>query len=57
MATEKRVVFRSAWLPYLLLAPQIAITGVFFFWPAGMAVWQSMLAPTMADEATRKAYN
>jgi sn-glycerol 3-phosphate transport system permease protein len=36
---EKRVVFRSAWLPYALLAPQIAITVVFFFWPAAQAVW------------------
>ena len=38
---EKRVVFRSAWLPYALLAPQIAITVVFFFWPAAQAVWFS----------------
>ena len=38
---EKRVVFRSAWLPYALLAPQIAITIVFFFWPAAQAVWYS----------------
>ena len=36
---EKRVVFRSAWLPYLLVAPQIAITVVFFFWPASQAAW------------------
>ena len=41
---EKRVVFRSRWLPYLLVAPQLAITIVFFFWPAGQAAWQSMLA-------------
>lgn len=41
---EKRVVFRSWWLPYLLVAPQLAITIVFFFWPAGQAVWQSLLA-------------
>ncbi len=34
---EKRVVFRSAWLPYALLAPQIAITIIFFFWPAVQA--------------------
>src|SRR6266566_161952 len=34
---EKRVVFRSAWLPYALLAPQIAVTIVFFFWPAVQA--------------------
>ncbi len=40
---EKRVVFRSAWLPYALVAPQIAITVVFFFWPAAQAVWYSFL--------------
>ncbi|HET7298947.1 MAG TPA: glycerol-3-phosphate transporter permease, partial [Burkholderiales bacterium] len=38
---EKRVGFRSAWLPYALVAPQIAITLVFFFWPAAQAVWYS----------------
>lgn len=38
---EKRVVFRSAWLPYALLAPQIAVTIVFFFWPAAQALWYS----------------
>ena len=38
---EKRVVFRSAWLPYALVAPQLAITIVFFFWPAAQAVWYS----------------
>ena len=31
---ERQVVFRNKWLPYLLLMPQIAITIVFFFWPA-----------------------
>jgi sn-glycerol 3-phosphate transport system permease protein len=36
---EKRVVFRSPWLPYLLVAPQLAITVIFFFWPAGQALW------------------
>ena len=40
---EKRVVFRSWWLPYALIAPQIAITVVFFFWPAFQAVYSSML--------------
>ena len=40
---EKRVVFRSAWLPYALVAPQIAITIVFFFWPAAQAVYYSFL--------------
>ena len=38
---EKRVVFRSAWLPYALVAPQIVITIMFFFWPAVQAVWYS----------------
>jgi sn-glycerol 3-phosphate transport system permease protein len=41
---EKRVVFRSWWLPYVLVAPQLAITIIFFFWPAGQAVWQSLLS-------------
>ena len=40
---EKRVVFASPWLPYALVAPQIVITLVFFFWPASQALWQSML--------------
>jgi sn-glycerol 3-phosphate transport system permease protein len=38
---EKRVVFRSAWLPYALVVPQIAVTIVFFFWPAVQAGWFS----------------
>jgi sn-glycerol 3-phosphate transport system permease protein len=29
-----RAVFRNRWLPYALVAPQVAITLVFFFWPA-----------------------
>jgi sn-glycerol 3-phosphate transport system permease protein len=40
---EKKVVFRSAWLPYALVAPQIAVTVVFFFWPAAQAVYYSFL--------------
>jgi sn-glycerol 3-phosphate transport system permease protein len=39
---EKRVVFRSRWLPWLLLAPQGVIIAVFFFWPAGQALLQSL---------------
>ena len=42
MALEKRVVFRSAWLPWLLVLPQGAIIGVFFFWPAAQTVLQSL---------------
>ena len=40
---EKRVVFRSWWLPYLLVAPQLAVTIVFFFWPASQAIYYSLL--------------
>src|SRR5262252_731269 len=43
MATEKRVRFESRWLPYALIAPQITITVVFFFLPAGQAVYWSTL--------------
>lgn len=40
---EKRVLFRSTWLPWVLIAPQMAIILVFFFWPAGQALYQSVL--------------
>ncbi|WP_304304966.1 sn-glycerol-3-phosphate ABC transporter permease UgpA [Pseudacidovorax intermedius] len=39
---EKRVLFRSSWLPWVLIAPQMAVILVFFFWPASQAVLQSM---------------
>jgi len=39
----KRMTFPSLWLPYLLLAPQVIITLVFFIWPAGQALYQSVL--------------
>ena len=39
---DKRVQFRSTWLPWLLIAPQMAVIGVFFFWPAGQALYQSL---------------
>lgn len=37
----KRVLFRSRWLPWLLLAPQVAVITIFFFWPAAEAMLQS----------------
>ena len=40
---EKRVTFNERWLPYLLVAPQIVITAVFFFWPTGQAIFQSVI--------------
>ncbi|MGJ7508557.1 sn-glycerol-3-phosphate ABC transporter permease UgpA [Variovorax sp. GT1P44] len=39
---EKRVVFRSGWLPWALLTPQLIVIIVFFFWPASQALMQSM---------------
>ena len=49
---EKRVRFRSRWLPYALVAPQIAITLVFFFWPAAQALyWSTLLQDAFASRA------
>ena len=39
----KRVHFPTSLLPYILVAPQVIITLVFFIWPAGQAVYQSFL--------------
>ncbi len=39
---EKRVVFKSWWLPWVLIAPQVVVIAVFFFWPAGQALVQSL---------------
>jgi sn-glycerol 3-phosphate transport system permease protein len=40
---EKRAVFKSYWLPYALLLPQLAVTLIFFFWPAAQALYWSTL--------------
>ncbi len=40
--SSSRPVFRSRWLPYLLVAPQLVITVIFFIWPAGEALWYSV---------------
>jgi sn-glycerol 3-phosphate transport system permease protein len=40
---HKRVTFDDKLLPYLLVAPQMIVTIVFFLWPSGQAVWQSMI--------------
>jgi sn-glycerol 3-phosphate transport system permease protein len=42
LTTEKRVRFKSWWLPWALLAPQVLVISVFFFWPAGQALVQSL---------------
>ena len=40
---EKRARFKSAWLPYALVAPQVLVSVLFFFWPAVQALYQSLL--------------
>ena len=42
---EKRVIFKGWLLPLLLIAPQVLISAVFFFFPAGQAIWQSLFIP------------
>jgi sn-glycerol 3-phosphate transport system permease protein len=39
---DRRVVFNNRLLPYLLLLPQLVITAIFFYWPAGQALRQSV---------------
>jgi sn-glycerol 3-phosphate transport system permease protein len=39
---EKRVFFRSGWLPWVLIAPQVVVIALFFFWPAAQALLQSV---------------
>ena len=39
---EKRVTFKGWLLPLLLIFPQLFISAVFFFYPAGQAIWQSL---------------
>lgn len=41
---QRRVIFNEKLLPYLLLAPQLAVTLIFFFWPAGQAIHMSVLS-------------
>ena len=49
---EKRVRFSSRWLPYVLVSPQIAVTLVFFFWPAAQALyWSTLLQDAFAAKA------
>ena len=37
--------FPGWWLPLLLIMPQVLISAVFFFYPAGQAIWQSLFIP------------
>ncbi len=38
---DRRTIFPGRLLPMLLVAPQLALTAVFFLWPAGQAIWFS----------------
>jgi sn-glycerol 3-phosphate transport system permease protein len=50
---EKRARFESRWLPYALIAPQMAITLVFFFLPAAQCLYQSLLVQDAFGNATQ----
>ena len=39
---ERRVIFTGRLFPALLLLPQLAVTAIFFFWPAAQALLQSV---------------
>ncbi len=41
--SSPRVTFPNKILPYLLIAPQLVIVGIFFYWPASQALYQSVL--------------
>ncbi len=42
---EKRVFFKGWKLPLLLVTPQLIISAVFFFYPSGQAIWNSLFLP------------
>ena len=42
---DKRVIFKGWWLPALLVAPQLIISFLFFFYPSGQAIWNSFFLP------------
>ncbi|HEX9821800.1 MAG TPA: sn-glycerol-3-phosphate ABC transporter permease UgpA [Methylomirabilota bacterium] len=52
---RRKVIFNNKVLPYVLVAPQLAITLVFFFWPAGQAVYMSVLQQDAFGESVRFA--
>src|SRR6267378_2017662 len=52
---EKRARFESRWLPYALIAPQLAVTLVFFFIPAGQAIYWSTLVQDAFGATTQFA--
>jgi sn-glycerol 3-phosphate transport system permease protein len=53
LAVEKRVLFKSWWLPWVLIAPQMAVITIFFFWPAAQTVYQSVLTQDAFGTSTQ----
>jgi sn-glycerol 3-phosphate transport system permease protein len=39
---DRRTIFSGGLLPLALVLPQLLVTGFFFYWPAGEAIWDSM---------------
>ncbi len=39
---DRRTIFNGWLLPLALVLPQLLVTGFFFYWPAGEAIWDSM---------------
>ncbi len=50
---NKTATFKGLMIPLALLAPQLAITLVFFYWPASQAVWQSFLVEDAFGTSTQ----
>ncbi len=50
---DRRTVFGGWLLPVLLVLPQLLLTGFFFYWPAGEAVWSSMTSQDAFGEGVR----
>jgi len=53
LAADKRVRFKSWWLPWALVAPQLAVVGVFFFWPAAQTLYSSVLQQDAFGSSTQ----
>ncbi|MDE8345883.1 MAG: ABC transporter permease subunit [Acidocella sp.] len=49
---DRRTIFRGKLLPILLVAPQLALTIVFFLWPAGQAIHEALTATNAFGTAT-----
>ncbi|WP_293762993.1 sn-glycerol-3-phosphate ABC transporter permease UgpA [uncultured Aquitalea sp.] len=50
---QNRIRFPGGWLGFLLMLPQLAITVLFFVWPAAQALWQSTQSQDPFGLATR----